>query len=109
MKRTLLDITQKLFRKKISTSLTPKDLSDSTYWIFEAKGYRFVSILREVEFRIAQDRILVVINSQGISPRDFVVEEGSSGLLVKFIKSNFEYQLDDADYIEIHGDIEKYA
>lgn len=109
MKRTLLDITQKLFRKKISTSLTPKDLSDSTYWIFEAKGYRFVSILREVEFRISQDRILVVINSQGISPRDFVVEEGSSGLLVKFIKSNFEYQLDDADYIEIHGDIEKYA
>ena len=109
MKRTLLDITQKLFRKKISTTLTPKDLNDSTYWIFEAKGYRLASILREIEIRTSQDRLMIIINSQGISPRDFIVEEGSGGLLVKFIKSNFEYELDNEDYIEIHGDIEQYA
>ena len=29
--------------------------------------------------------------------------------MVKFIKSNFEFDLDDNDYIEIIGDIEKYA
>jgi hypothetical protein len=109
MKRSLLDITQKLFRKPISTAVTPKDLNNNTYWIFEAKGYRFVSILREIELRESQDRILVMINTQGISPRDYIVEDGAEGLLIKFVKSNFEYELDTDDYIEIHGDIEKYA
>ncbi len=109
MKRTLLDITQKLFRKQVSTTLTAKDLNDDTYYIFEAKGYRFVSILREIELRASQDRINIIINSQGISARDYIIEQGNSGLIVKFIKSNFEYELDTDDYIEIHGDIENYA
>ena len=109
MKRTLLDITQQLYRKPASTSLTPKDLTNDTYWIFEAVGYRFAHILREVEFREFQDRIKIMINTQGVSPRDFIVENGKTGLLIKFIKLNFEYQLDSTDYIEIHGDIEKYA
>jgi hypothetical protein len=109
MKRTLLDITQKLFRKPVSTTLNPIDLNDTTYYIFEATGYKFVSILREIELRESQDRILVMINSQGISPRDYLIEESGNGLLIKFIKSNFEFELDSTDYIEIHGDIEKYA
>ena len=50
-----------------------------------------------------------MINTQGITPRDYIIEEGGNGLLIKFIKSNFEYALDNDDYIEIHGDIEKYA
>jgi hypothetical protein len=50
-----------------------------------------------------------MINTQGISPRDYIVEDGTEGLLIKFVKSNFEYELDTNDYIEIHGDIEKYA
>ena len=109
MKRTLLDITKKISRTPIKTVLTPKDLNDSTYWIFEATGYRFVSLLREIEIRTTQDRISTYINTQSISARDYVIEEGENGLLVKFIKSNFEYQLDTDDYIEIKGDIEKYA
>ncbi len=109
MKRTLLDITQKLFRKPISTTLTPINLDDDTYYIFEAKGYRFVSILREVELRESQDRISVMINTQGISARDYIVEQSSNGLVFKFIKNQFEFELESDDYIEIHGDIEKYA
>jgi len=109
MKRTLLDITQKLFRKKLSTTLAPINLDDNTYYIFQATGYRFVSVLREIELRKSQDRILVTINTQSISPRDYVVEESSNGLLFKFIKNKFEFELDSDDYIEIHGDIEKYA
>ena len=89
--------------------LIPKNLTDSTYWIYEATGWRFVSILREIELRTTQDRLQSYINSQYISARDYVVEEGQSGLLIKFIKSNFEYQLDSDDYIEITGDIEQYA
>lgn len=109
MKRSLLDITQKMFRKRIMAVLTPKDLNHSDYWIYQAIGYKLVDVLREIEFRTTQDRLLVMINTQGISPRDYIVEAGSGGLLIKFIKSRFEFDLDDDDYIEIHGDIEKYA
>jgi len=109
MKRSLLDITKKLFRKPGNTILTPKDLNDSTYWIFEATGWRFVDILREIEYRTTQDRLKIYINTQSISPRDYIVEEGGNGLLIKFIKNNFEFNLDDDDYIQIEGDIEQYA
>jgi hypothetical protein len=110
MKRSLIDITQKLFRKPIMAVLTPKDLNHPDYWIYEATGHRLVSILREIELRESQDRLLVSINTQGISPKDYIIEEGGSGLLIKFIKSRFNgFELDNDDYIEIHGDIEKYA
>jgi len=110
MKRTLLDITQKISRNPGKTNLTPKDLNDSIYYIFEASGWRFVDILREIEYRTTQDRLKVYVNTQSISPRDYIVEEGGSGLLVKFRKDKFlEYQLDADDYIQIEGDIEQYA
>jgi hypothetical protein len=109
MKRSLADITQKMFRKPIMAVLIPKNLNHPDYWIYEATGYRFISILREIELRESQDRLLVMINTQGITPRDYIVDGSGNSLLIKFIKSHFEYELDDDDYIEIHGDIEKYA
>ena len=109
MKRSLLDITQKISRNPGKTNLTPKDLSHPDYWIFEATGWRFVDILREIQYRTTQDRLKIYINTQSISARDYEVEEGGNGLLIKFIKSNFEYQLDAQDYIQIEGDIEQYA
>ena len=109
MKRSLLDITQKISRKPGKAILTPKDLTNSTYWIYEATGWRFVSILREIEYRTTQDRLKIYANTQSISARDYIVEEGGNGLLIKFIKTNFEFDLDDDDYIQIEGDIEQYA
>jgi hypothetical protein len=109
MKRSLLDITQKINRKPGKINLIPKDLTNSIYWIFEATGWKFVDILREVEYRTTQDRLKIYINTQSISARDYIVEEGGNGLLIKFIKSNFEYNLDTDDYIQIEGDIEQYA
>ena len=109
MKRSLLDITQKISRKPGKAVLTPKDLTNSTYWIFEATGWRFVSILREIEYRTTQDRLKIYINTQSISARDYIIEEAGNGLLIKFIKSRFEFDLDDDDYIQIEGDIERYA
>ena len=109
MKRTLLDITQKISRKVGKVILTPKNLTDSTYYIYEAKGWRFVEILREIELRESQDRVSIYINTQSISARDYIVEVASDGLLFKFIKNNFQYTLDDDDYIEVKGDIEQYA
>lgn len=109
MKRTLLDITQKLFRKPGNAILTPKDLNNSTYWIFEATGWKFVDILREIEYRKEQDRLRIYINTQNISGTDYITEQGRDGLLIKFIKNKFEYNLDAQDFIEIKGDIERYA
>ena len=109
MKRSLLDITQKISRNPGKTNLTPKDLTNSTYWIYEATGWRFVSILREIEYRTTQDRLKIYINTQSISARDYIVEEGGNGLLIKFIKNNFQFDLDNDDYIQIEGDIEQYA
>ena len=109
MKRSLLDITQKISRKPGKTNLSPKDLTNSTYWIYEATGWRFVDILREIEYRTTQDRLKIYINTQSISAKDYIVEDGGNGLLIKFIKSNFEFNLDDDDYIEVKGDIEQYA
>ena len=109
MKRSLLDITQKISRNPGKAVLTPKDLTNATYWIYEATGWRFVDILREVEYRTTQDRLKIYINTQSISARDYIVEEAGTGLLIKFIKTNFEFNLDDDDYIQIEGDIENYA
>jgi hypothetical protein len=109
MKRSLLDITQKISRKPGKAILTPKDLTNSTHFIYEATGWRFVSILREIEYRTTQDRLQVYINTQTISGTDYIVEEGGNGLLIKFIRSEFQYNLDSQDYIEIKGDIEQYA
>lgn len=115
MKRTLLDITHKISRNVQRITLLPKDLNNETYWIFEAYGYKFVDILREIEYRTTQDRLSVYINTQGISARDYEVEQGETGILIKFIKDSFEMYtkngdvLDETDFIEIKGDIEKYA
>jgi len=109
MKRTLLDITQKISRKFGDPELTPKDLNHPTYWIWEAKGWRFVEVLREIEYRTTQDRLRVIVNTQHISAEDYIVEQVGDGLLIKFIKANFQFDLDDNDYIEVTGDIEQYA
>ena len=109
MKRSLLDITQKISRNPGKTNLTPKDLTNSTYWIFEATGWKFVDILREIQYRTTQDRLKIYINTQSISPIDYIVEDGGNGLLIKFIKSQFQFNLDSGDYIQIEGDIEQYA
>jgi hypothetical protein len=109
MKRSLLDITQKISRKVGKTTLIPIDLNNSIYWIFEATNYRFVDILPEIQYRTTQDRIKITINTQSIGNRDFIVEQGVNGLLVKFIKARFEYSLDGQDEIVIKGDIESYA
>ena len=109
MKRSLLDITQKISRNPGKVVLTPKDLTHPTYWIYEATGWRFVEILREIQYRTTQDRLKIYINTQSISARDYIVEDGGNGLLIKFIKSQFQFNLDSGDYIQIEGDIEQYA
>ena len=109
MKRSLLDITQKINRKFGDVELSPKDLNHSIYSIWEATGWKFVDVLREVEYREKQDRIRLYLNTQHISAKDYIVETGKEGLIFKFIKNRFQFSLDEKDFIEVKGDIEKHA
>lgn len=109
MKNNILDITQKLCRKIYSVSLDVYDLNHSTYFIFVAKNWRFAQMSNDLQIRNVQDRLFVTINTQYISPRDYITEQSSDGLLIKFIKSNFPYNLEDSDTIQIIGDLESYA
>ena len=109
MKRSLLDITQKISRKFNRAVLSAYDLNDSNFFIFKAEGYRLTNILREIEYRETQDRLNIRINTQNISPRDYIVDESGGNLLIKFKKSEFSYSLDANDIITIIGDIEQYA
>lgn len=109
MKRTLLDITNSISRNLQKVVLKPYNLDDSNYFIFVAENWRFVESLREMPIRNAENRLTISINTQYISSKDYITEISSSGLLIKFKKSNFPYILDSNDYIEVIGDLENYA
>lgn len=109
MKRNLLDITQKLSRKVVTAKLDPENLSDQTYWIWVAKKCRFPVILPEIQIPQNYDNLFVTVNTQYISPRDYIVEEAVGNIYIKFIKNKFQYVLDEEDYIEIKGNFEIYA
>ncbi len=66
-------------------------------------------MLPELPIRNSENRLMVTINTQYIATADYITEVGSQGLLIKFKKNNFAYNLDSDDYIEIIGDLERYA
>lgn len=109
MKRSLLDITNVLSRNLSKVVLEVYNLNDTNYYIFIARNWRFVQMLRELPVRNAENRLTITINTQYISSVDYVTELSNDGLLIKFKKSNFPYVLDSEDYIEIIGDLENYA
>lgn len=109
MKRNLLDITKILSREPKRVLLEPYDLNDSNYFIFIAKNWRFAEMLAELPIRNSENRLTITINTQYISTADYIIEFVSEGLLIKFKKNNFAYNLDTDDYIEIIGDLESYA
>lgn len=109
MKRSLLDITNVLSRNVHKVTLEPYNLEDSNYFIFVAKNWRFAEMLPELPIRNSENRLTITVNTQYISTADYITEISSDGLLIKFKRSNFAYNLDSDDYIEIIGDLENYA
>ncbi len=109
MKRSLLDITNVLSRNVHKVTLEPYNLEDSNYFIFIAKNWKFAESLSEIPIRNSENRLMVTINTQYIATGDYITEVGSTGLLIKFKKNKFAYNLDSNDYIEIIGDLESYA
>lgn len=109
MKRNLLDITRIINRNPSKVVLEVYNLDDPNYFIFLAKNYRFAESLRELPNRNLENRLHITINTQYISSTDYLTELSDNGLLIKFKKINFAYQLDNNDFIEVIGDLENYV
>jgi hypothetical protein len=89
------------------SSLVPINLNHPLYWIWKAENIRMRDLFKSLRiFRPEHARIDIFINGQYISEIDYIKEANGTGIIIKFKKNNFQYQLDETDYITIEGDIE---
>jgi hypothetical protein len=79
---------------------------DETYYTFVAKFWFFKLYLREIKRQKNENRILVYINTVIINPVDYLIEESSDGVNIKFKKSNFPYVLNERDKVYLSADVE---
>lgn len=105
MKRTVLDITKKLYRSNNRVRLEPFDLNDTDYYIFKKNGNTIADVLYEMTDVDAKDSVRVTINNVFISNDDFLIESDSSSITIKFIKNNITYTLDSEDTIILNSSI----
>lgn len=66
----------------------------------------FKLYLDEIQRATNENRILVYINNLIINPNDYILEEMSDGINVRFKKANFPYVLTDTDVIYLMGDVQ---
>ena len=110
MKRTISNIVNTV-SKKTAIYLIPYNLNDSLYSIWLAENYRYADVynLREIDYASANSEKKVTINTQYINSKDYIIEIKETSIFIKFIKENFEYEIDDRDEIILTGNFEKYA
>lgn len=106
MKRSILDITKKLYRSNNRIVLDVYDLTDSTYYIFRKNGYRFSSIIREMSSIDGKKLVRVTVNNVFIPNDDFVIESDNNSITVKLIRNRFEYGIDNYDVVVLNASIE---
>jgi len=94
----------------IDFELEPIDLDNSKYYIWGRENIRIRVLPPEFrEFRKIDSQFDIFVNGQYISPTHYMFMYSGNKLIIKFIKTNFEYELDDSDQIIIRGDVEKYG
>jgi hypothetical protein len=96
---------QKLVKPFVTTSthrVSVYDLSDSTYFIFILNGYLIAPNSLMGTLSSVEEKERVDINGQSIAPYDYIMEnyKGNS-VLIKFIKANFPYTIDETDDIRV--------
>jgi hypothetical protein len=81
--------------------------TDSTYFIFELKGYKLPkNIIDKNSGKILKERqaiILLDINQQNIGMHDYDVEDYGDGVRFKLPISNFPYTLSGNDDLQVTG------
>lgn len=98
---------QKLVKPYVRTSthrLEVFNLSDANYFIFILRGYLLTDDrLVKTEAQTPQVQRMD-INGQSILPMDYILEEWKGeAIIIKFIKANFPYILEESDDIRITG------
>ena len=87
--------------------LSPYDMLHPAYWVWILHN----SVIRDLAPHLRKNvkehaRFNVFVNGQFIGPNDYIIEQFGAHILVKFKKSNFQYQLDVTDTIKMDGDFE---
>lgn len=102
---------QKLVKPFVTTTthrVDVYDLSDEIYFIFIVDGYILVDDSLIGTLTNVVEKMRVDINGATIIPVDYIIENhNGNSILVKFIKSNFPYTLDETDDIRVTGMFKK--
>lgn len=89
----------------VERSLTALDLMHPTYWIWILKNAVINDLAPYLRKNVKDHaRFDISINGQYIGPIDYVIEQFGGDIIVKFKKSNFDYQLETDDVIKLEGD-----
>ena len=88
-------------------TLSVHDLNHPRYWIFKIIGGKLSDLdLKLRTFRNEHARFDIFINGQYILEKDYIFEQVGKDFHIKFLKSNFPYELNSDDIIKLEGDVE---
>lgn len=104
MKNSFLDMMN-AYNQNLQVECLYKE-ENETYYIFYAKHWYFKLYLDEINRIKNENRILVYINNIIITPTDYIIEEMTDGVNIRFKKANFPYKLTNTDIIYFMGDVE---
>lgn len=108
MKRSVLDITKKLYRSNNRIRLDAYDLTDSNYYIFKKTGYKFSNVLYEMNSIDSKELVRLTINNVFIPNDDFIIESDNNSITIKLIKNKivYDYPIDSDDVVILNASIE---
>jgi hypothetical protein len=87
--------------------LAPYDLMHPIYWFWVLRNAVINDLSPQLRKNVKEHaRFDVFINGQFIGPRDYIIEQVGSDIIVKFKKENFGYSLEDSDSIKLEGDFQ---
>lgn len=108
MKRSVLDITKKLYRSNNRIRLDAHDLTNVDYYIFKKTGYTFSNVLYEMTNINPKESVKLSINNVFIPNDDFIIESDKNSITVKLLKNKilYEYELNSDDVVILNASIE---
>jgi len=87
--------------------LVAHDLNHGLYYIWKLENAKMKDLNVNLrEFRKEHARFDIFINGQYILEKDYITAHNGKDFLVKFLKSNFPYVLEENDDIKIEGDLD---
>lgn len=87
--------------------LSVHNLNHPNYWIWKLPNAKMKDLNSNLmRFRKDHARFDIFINNVYILEKDYITEQVGRDFHVKFLKSNFPYQLDSSDDIKLEGDID---